>query len=144
MKHKLIVFIAVICLFGFVLAESDALLDYFTARDWFSMESARNAAVPEGLTEREEMIYRAGFAGGHYDALNPEYIEGLFVLNTKTQIIPSFQLHADPPYKHREPEAQHPFCGGTCQAEIQALRRLQPGPQKPLSPYSAVSVSGRT
>ena len=84
MKHKLLIFIAVICLFGFVLAESDAFLDYFTARDWFSMESARNAAVPEGLTEREEAIYRAGFASGHYDALNPEYIEGLFVLNTKT------------------------------------------------------------
>ena len=85
MKHKLLIFIAVICLFGFVLAESDAFLDYFTARDWFSMESARNAAVPEGLTEREEKIYRAGFASGHYDALNPEYIEGLFVLNTKTK-----------------------------------------------------------
>ncbi len=85
MKRRLIFITVVICLIGFVLAESDALLDYFTARDWFSMESARNAPVPEGLTEREEAIYRAGFASGHYDAVNPKFIEGMFVLNTKTK-----------------------------------------------------------
>ena len=68
-----------------VLAESASLLDYFTDLDWFSKESAQNAPIPAGLTPREEEIYRAGFANGHYDALNPEYIEGLFVLNTKTK-----------------------------------------------------------
>lgn len=49
------------------------------------MESAENAPVPEGLTEREAEIYRAGYANGHYDALHPAYVEGLYVLNTKTK-----------------------------------------------------------
>ena len=85
MRRKFCIFIIVLCIFGMVLAESASLLDYFTDLDWFSKESAQNAPIPAGLTPREEEIYRAGFANGHYDALNPEYIEGLFVLNTKTK-----------------------------------------------------------
>ena len=85
MKHKLLFILAVLFIFGFVIAESNGFMNYFTTLDWFSKESAQNAPVPEGLTDREIEIYRAGFANGHYDALNPEYIEGMFVLNTKTK-----------------------------------------------------------
>lgn len=68
-----------------VLAESNALYNPFAEKDWYAMESAENASVPEGLTERETEIYRAGYANGHYDALHPAYVEGLYVLNTKTK-----------------------------------------------------------
>ena len=58
---------------------------YYTELDWFSQEAAEEAKIPGGLTEREMEVYRAGFANGHYDALHPAYIEGLFVLNKKTK-----------------------------------------------------------
>ncbi|MBQ6569525.1 MAG: hypothetical protein IJL87_04655 [Clostridia bacterium] len=85
MRRKIVVCLLLMCIIGAVLAESGSLLEYFTKIDWFSMESAENAPVPEGLTEREAEIYRAGYANGHYAALNPAYIEGLFVINTKTK-----------------------------------------------------------
>ena len=70
-----------------VFAESlgDVIRAYVPVLDWFSLEVAEKADVPEGLTEREAEIYRAGFADGHYSALHPDYIEGTYVVNKKTK-----------------------------------------------------------
>ncbi len=85
MKRGIAIFVAVLCLLGMAFAESDKLLKYYTELDWFSRQSAEEAALPEGLTEREAEIYRAGYANGHYDALHPALIKGTYVLNTKTK-----------------------------------------------------------
>lgn len=85
--------IAVIIILGFVLflstvfAESieDVIRSYVPILDWFSLEEAEKAEVPEGLTEREAEIYRAGYADGHYNALHPGYIPGTYMINTKTK-----------------------------------------------------------
>ena len=83
MKKFVIIIIVVLAFGSIVLAESSSWL--YPELDWFSKESAENAIVPEGLTEREIEIYRAGFANGHFDALNPAFVEGLYVLNKKTK-----------------------------------------------------------
>lgn len=83
LKKIIVITIMVLALSGLVFAESNSW--FYPELDWFSIESAGNVVVPEGLTEREEEIYRAGFANGHYDALNPAFVEGLYVLNTKTK-----------------------------------------------------------
>jgi len=59
--------------------------DYGPNMDWFSAGEAQAAPVPDGLTEREAEIYRQGFAAGHYAALHPVHIEGLYVLNKRTK-----------------------------------------------------------
>lgn len=69
----------------FVLAQATSVIGSLEKLDWFSLESAQKAEVPAGLTDREVEIYRAGYANGHYDALNPAYIDGMYVLNTKTR-----------------------------------------------------------
>ena len=84
MKRKIIILTILLCLLGVVYAESNSLL-YFYNDNWFSLQSAQNTVVPEGLSEREIEIYRAGYANGHYDAMNPAFIEGLYVINTKTK-----------------------------------------------------------
>ena len=70
-----------------VFAESlgDLIRAYVPVLDWFSLEEAEKAEVPERLTEREAEIYRAGFADGHYSALHPDYVPGTYVINTKTK-----------------------------------------------------------
>lgn len=75
----------ILSLLGAGIAESNSLLAFYTEQDWFSLQSAQEAALPEGLTAREAEIYRAGYANGHYDALHPAYTEGVYVLNTKTK-----------------------------------------------------------
>lgn len=84
MKRKAIIISILLCLLGVVYAESNSLL-YFYNDNWFSLQSAQNAVVPEGLSDREIEIYRAGYANGHYDAMNPAFVEGLYVINTKTK-----------------------------------------------------------
>lgn len=59
--------------------------DYGPNMDWFSAGEAQAAPVPDGLTEREAEIYRQGYAAGHYAALRPAYVEGMYVLNTRTK-----------------------------------------------------------
>ena len=71
---------------GAVFAESNPLLYFYTELDWFSKQSSDEAPLPEGLTEHEAEIYRAAYANGHYDALHPAFIEGLYVLNTKPKV----------------------------------------------------------
>ena len=85
MKRKTIILIAFLLLLGIAIAESNSLLYFYTDLDWFAKQSAEEAQVPSGLTEREAEIYRAGYANGHYDALNPASVEGVYVLNTKTK-----------------------------------------------------------
>ena len=87
MKRKMIVVLVVLSLMGVVFAESNGFTKYYTERDWYAMESALGAELPEGLTDREAEIYRAGYANGHYDALHPAFIKGLYVINTKTKKI---------------------------------------------------------
>lgn len=53
--------------------------------DWFSREAGENTVVPDGLTEAEAEIYRQGFAAGHYAALHPEHVDGMYVLNNRTR-----------------------------------------------------------
>ena len=68
-----------------VVAFAESSSWFYPELDWFSLESSEKATVPEELTEREIEIYRAGYANGHFDALNPAYVEGLYVLNRKTK-----------------------------------------------------------
>ena len=83
MKRRLLAIIIMLSLFSVVLAESNSFIT--RKLDWYSRESASKAPIPEGLSEREIEIYRAGYADGHYDALHPAFVEGLYVLNTKTK-----------------------------------------------------------
>ena len=85
MKRGIITVLALIFLFGAVLAESDTLLRFYTEMDWFSRQAADEALLPDGLTEREAEIYRAAYANGHYDALHPAFQEGVYMLNKKTK-----------------------------------------------------------
>ena len=85
MKRKMTLIAVILFLFGIALAESNLFYYYYTGVDWFSSGEAEVALVPEGLTERETAIYRAGYANGHYDGRNPKFVEGLYVLNTKTK-----------------------------------------------------------
>ena len=85
MKRRIAVILVFASLMGVVFAESNGLLKFYTADDWYALEQSQKAVLPEGLTEREAEIYRAGYANGHYDALHPAFIEGLYVLNTKTK-----------------------------------------------------------
>ena len=89
MKKKITIIAAIGILFiaNTVFAESleDLIRAYVPILDWFSLEEAEKAEVPEWLTEREAEIYRAGFADGHYNALHPGYIPGTYVINTKTK-----------------------------------------------------------
>lgn len=58
---------------------------YAPDMDWFSAECAMETVIPDGLSEREVEIYRMAYADGHFDALHPAYVEGRYVLNTKTK-----------------------------------------------------------
>lgn len=60
-------------------------MDYGPNMDWFSAGEAQSATVPDGLSEREAEIYRQGFAAGHYMALHPAHVDGMYVLNTRTK-----------------------------------------------------------
>lgn len=83
MKRIAVITIAILLLTVVVFAESGSW--FYPELDWFSLESSEIAMVPDGLSEREIEIYRAGYANGHFDALNPAYEEGLYVINTKTK-----------------------------------------------------------
>ncbi len=87
MKRRIAMVIAIVMLSlgGAVLAETGSWLFDVTDLDWFSMWAAEQAEVPAELTEREAEIYLAGYANGHHDALHPAYMEGTYVLNTKTK-----------------------------------------------------------
>lgn len=85
MKRRTIIVTVILCLMGVAFAESGVFLQSHVFDDWYAMQSAEEAIIPEGLSEREAEIYRAGYATGHYNALHPAYIEGLYVLNTKTK-----------------------------------------------------------
>lgn len=85
MKRSLIIGMILLSCFGVVYAESISLRYFYTELDWFSKQSSDEAMLPEGLTEREIAIYRAAYANGFYDALHPAYIEGKYMLNTKTK-----------------------------------------------------------
>lgn len=85
MKRSIIILIVILSLFAVVIAESDPFQYFYTKLDWFSKQSAEDAIIPAGLTEHEIEIYRAAYANGFYDALHPAYIEGIYMLNTKTK-----------------------------------------------------------
>lgn len=82
---RCIAIVMIFALFSVVIAESNPFYLFSAEQDWFSMQASENAVLPEGLTEREMEIYRAAYANGYYDALHPAYIEGLYMLNTKTR-----------------------------------------------------------
>lgn len=84
MKRCMIVMMILLML-GVAYAGTNPLYFFHSDLDWFAIQSANDAAIPQGLTDREEEIYRAGYANGHYDALHPAFIEGTYVLNTKTK-----------------------------------------------------------
>ncbi|MBQ9197516.1 MAG: hypothetical protein IJ157_09805 [Clostridia bacterium] len=81
----MIMILLTLSLFCIVLAKANSSLYSRSELDWFSLQSADEAILPDGLTDREAQIYRAGYANGHYDALNPAFIEGTYVINTKTK-----------------------------------------------------------
>lgn len=85
MKYKAAIALIILSLLGAAIAESNGFLKFYTENDWFALQAAEKTDVPEGLTQREAEIYRAGYANGHYDALHPAYQEGVYVLNTKTK-----------------------------------------------------------
>ncbi len=85
MKRVVSIVIVILLLCGIALAESNAFRDLYAKLDWLSTEAAEKALLPEGLTEREAEIYRAGYANGYYNALHPAYEEGMYVLNLKTK-----------------------------------------------------------
>ncbi len=85
MKRVLITAILLLSLLCIGLAEDGFLRFVIGEIDWFSYQAAQEAALPEGLTERETEIFRAGYASGHFDALHPAFKEGIYMLNTKTK-----------------------------------------------------------
>lgn len=85
MKRCIVIVIVILSLFGVVVAESTMFRLFYADLDWFSKQSAEEAVLPAELTERETEIYRAAYANGFYDALHPAYIEGTYMLNTKTK-----------------------------------------------------------
>ena len=86
MKRMYMIWILLaVCCLGIAVAQANGLLYHYTDLDWFSLQSAEEAILPDGLTDREAEIYRAGYANGHYDALHPAFVEGLYVINTKTK-----------------------------------------------------------
>ncbi len=86
MKRCIAVIVVLLSLFCIgVFADDNTIYYFYTVQDWFSQQSAEEAILPEGLTEREVQIYRAAYANGFYDALHPVYIEGRYMLNTKTK-----------------------------------------------------------
>ena len=82
---RVIIVIAVLSIVCVAFSESNPFYFFYTEQDWFAKQSAEEAMLPEGLTEREAEIYRAAYANGFYDALHPAYIEGKYMLNTKTK-----------------------------------------------------------
>lgn len=89
MKWNRIIMFALILLFArsaLALAVDDFYIDIEAPdMDWFSAGEAFKAQIPDGLSEREAEIYRMAYARGHYDALHPGFIDGEYVLNTKTK-----------------------------------------------------------
>ena len=87
MKKLIFIVAAIMMLSGIAFAISSSELEamFDPNMDRFSAEEAMLAGLPEGLTEREAEIYRMGYANGHYAALHPEHIEGMYVLNTRTK-----------------------------------------------------------
>lgn len=85
MKRCIVIVIVLLSLFGVVVAESNMFRLFYADLDWFSKQSAEEAIIPVELKEREIEIYRAAYANGFYDALHPAYIEGTYMLNTKTK-----------------------------------------------------------
>ena len=85
MKRRVVIGIILLTLCSIVVAESGSILAFYAKQDWFAMQSADEAAAQSGLTGREAEIYRDAYATGFYDALHPQYIEGVYMLNTKTK-----------------------------------------------------------
>ncbi len=87
MKRKIAIILLILSMMTIVYADSqnDLIRMYAANSDNESIQIAKNAPVPEGLTEREAAIYRAGYAMGRYDTLNPTNTPGVFVLNTSTK-----------------------------------------------------------
>lgn len=83
MKRRIIIAVVILSFCGVVFAESNSF--FIKELDWLATQSAIEAPLPEGLTDREIEIYQAGYANGHYDAYHPSYKEGMYVLNTKTR-----------------------------------------------------------
>lgn len=87
MKRKTAIIFLILSMMTVVYADNkdDLIRRYAANSDYESIQIAKNAPVPAGLTEREAAIYLAGYAMGRYDALNPADIPGVFILNTSTK-----------------------------------------------------------
>ena len=85
MKQVITIVIITLLALGVPRLQADVTTTHYTDVDWFAADEAEKVDVPTGLTEREAEICRAGFTLGHYSGRNPEYVVGLFVLNTKTK-----------------------------------------------------------
>ena len=87
MRIRWVVMLCVLSmLLGVAFAQVETLIDVFAPDvDWYSKMEAERATVPDDLDSWEEELYRAGYANGHYDSRHPEYIEGVYVLNTDSK-----------------------------------------------------------
>ena len=85
MTQIIVIALAVFSMWGAALAESGSIRYEHTADDWFATQLSVEATLPEGLSEHEVEIFRAAYANGVYDALHPAYVEGKYMLNTKTK-----------------------------------------------------------
>lgn len=85
MKRIITISILVISIISIVLAETNSFYYDYVKDDWFATQSAAEANIPAGLSDREKEIYRAAYANGFYDALHPAYIEGKYSLQGTTQ-----------------------------------------------------------
>ena len=86
MKKVAVLATVLLCIgMAFATAVDSLVAQYAPTVDWYSQMEAMNADVPEELDDWEAEIYRAGYANGHYDSRHPAYIEGVYVLNTKSK-----------------------------------------------------------
>ena len=84
--RKVVLLVLIMLMMGVAWAASSSILaKYDPDMDWFSAGEGEFADIPDGLNEREAQIFREAYALGHYHALHPEYVEGVYVVNTRTK-----------------------------------------------------------
>lgn len=81
----LLIFVLMLICSAWAITSDDIRSKYEPNMDWFSAGEAMDAAIPEGLSEREVELFRMAYALGHYHAMHPEHEEGVYVLNTRTK-----------------------------------------------------------
>ena len=80
-----LVLILMLCSAALAITADDILSMLQPNMDWFSAGEAMDVELPDDLTDHEAEIYRIAYANGHYAALHPEHIVGMYVLNIRTK-----------------------------------------------------------